>query len=224
MLDPFPPPPAWLRSFTEPYALQFNSPTLSDHIHEVIAAFAFYLVIHAVVSPLLSSILFPKSYNSLKPRTRLNWDIHVVSLVQSVVINAAALWVMYVDKERSEMSSSERVFAYTGACGLIQALAVGYFVYDLIVSVVYVRMFGIGMLFHAISALWVFSLGFVSCVLSISLIYSNIKMIVIYIYFDRNKSKLFHRDPSSTSMPQHLSSTSSQAHSSISTGSSTRST
>lgn len=93
----------------------------------------------------------------------MNWDIHVVSLVQSVVINAAALWVMYVDKERSQMSTGERVFAYTGACGLIQALAVGYFVYDLIVSVVYVRMFGIGMLFHAVSALWVFSLGFVSC-------------------------------------------------------------
>ena len=61
------------------------------------------------------------------------------------------------------MTSSERGFGYTGACGLIQALAVGYFVYDLIVSIVHVRMFGIGMLFHAISALWVFSLGFVSC-------------------------------------------------------------
>jgi hypothetical protein len=163
MLDPFPPPPAWLRSWIEPYALHWNSPTLSDHIHEVVASFAFYLVIHTVVSPLVSPILCPKSYKFLKPRTRVNWDIHVVSLVQSVVINAAALWVMYVDKERSQMSTGERVFAYTGACGLIQALAVGYFVYDLIVSVVYVRMFGIGMLFHAISALWVFSLGFVSC-------------------------------------------------------------
>jgi hypothetical protein len=164
MLDPFPPPPAWLRSLTEPFALYYNSPTLSEHIHEVIGAFVFYLVIHAVVSPWLSPILFPQSYNSLKPRTRLNWDIHVVSLVQSVVINAAALWVMYVDEERSAMSSGERVFGYTGACGLIQALAVGYFVYDLIVSVIYVRMFGIGMLFHAVSALWVFSLGFVSCI------------------------------------------------------------
>jgi hypothetical protein len=28
------------------------------------------------------------------------------------------------------MTSGERVFGYTGACGLIQALAVGYFVYD----------------------------------------------------------------------------------------------
>ncbi|KAJ5615526.1 hypothetical protein N7537_000640 [Penicillium hordei] len=160
MLDPFPPPPEWLRRFTEPYAIQLSSPTLADHIHEVIAAFAFYLFIHAVLSPWLSPILFAQSYNKLTPRTKLNWDIHVVSFVQSVVINAAALWVMYSDEERSSMTSGERVFGYTGACGLIQALAVGYFVYDLIVSIVHVRMFGIGMLFHAISALWVFSLGF----------------------------------------------------------------
>ncbi|CAG8007262.1 unnamed protein product [Penicillium salamii] len=160
MLDPFPPPPEWLRSFIEPYALYYNSPTLPDHIHEVVGAFVFYLVIHAVLSPWLSPILFPQSYKSLKPRTRLNWDIHVVSLVQSILINVAALWVMYVDRERSAMSSGERVFGYTGTCGLIQALAVGYFIYDMIVSVIYVRMFGIGMLFHAVSALWVFSLGF----------------------------------------------------------------
>ncbi|KAJ5774518.1 hypothetical protein N7457_009414 [Penicillium paradoxum] len=160
MLDPFPPPPEWLRSFVKPYLLPLNSPTLVDHIHEVIGAFAFYLFIHAVVSPVLSPILFARSYNKLTPRTKLNWDIHVVSLVQSIVINVVALWVMFFDEERKSMTSGERVFGYTGACGLIQALAVGYFVYDLIVSIVHVRMFGIGLLFHAVSALWVFSLGF----------------------------------------------------------------
>lgn len=185
MLDPFPPPPEWLRSFTEPYAIQLSSPTLADHIHEVIAAFAFYLFIHAVLSPWLSPILFPQSYNKLTPRTKLNWDIHVVSFVQSIVINAAALWVMYTDQERSSMTSGERVFGYTGACGLIQALAVGYFVYDLIVSIVHVRMFGIGMLFHAISALWVFSLGFVSCLSDLPDIdtISIKKTISIYAFF-----------------------------------------
>jgi len=110
----------------------------------------------------LSPILFPKHYPKLNARTRLNWDIHVVSLVQSVLINVAALWIMFVDTERGQMSTGERVFGYTGACGLIQALAVGYFIYDLIVSIVHVNMFGIGLLFHAVSALWVFSLGFVS--------------------------------------------------------------
>ncbi|KAJ5678722.1 hypothetical protein N7462_006966 [Penicillium macrosclerotiorum] len=160
MLDPLGPPPAWLQDFIKPYALKFNSPTLTEHIHEVIGAFIFYQFIHSVISPWLSPILFPRSYPALSARTKLNWDIHVVSLIQSVLINVLALWVMFVDKERSSMSSGERVFGYTGGCGLIQALAVGYFIYDLIVSAVHLQMFGIGMLFHAVSALWVFSLGF----------------------------------------------------------------
>ncbi|OQD69977.1 hypothetical protein PENDEC_c028G01182 [Penicillium decumbens] len=160
MLDPLGSPPAWLRDLVQPIALKLNSPTLAGHGHEVVLAFAFYQFIHSFLSPWLSPIIAPQSYPKLNARTKLNWDIHVVSLVQSVIICAAALWVMFVDDERWSMSSAERVFGYTGACGLIQALAVGYFLYDLIVSVVHIKMFGIGMLFHAISALWVFSLGF----------------------------------------------------------------
>lgn len=68
---------------------------------------------------------------------------------------------MFVDRERQSMSTAERVYGYTGASGLVQALATGYFMYDLIVSTLYVKLFGVGMLFHAISALWVFSFGFV---------------------------------------------------------------
>ena len=162
MLDPLGPPPAWLRRFVEPYAVSLSSPTLSEHIHEVFLAFAFYQFIHSYLSPWLSPILFPRSYTKLSARTKLNWDIHVVSLIQSVLINALALWIMFTDKERNSMSAGERVYGYTGACGLIQALAVGYFIYDIIVSTVYVRIFGIGVLFHAVSALWVFSLSFVS--------------------------------------------------------------
>ncbi|KAJ5909004.1 hypothetical protein N7495_001686 [Penicillium taxi] len=160
MLDPLGDAPAWLQSLAEPYTLRLNSPTLTQHIHEAILAFVFYLSVHYIVSPLLSPVLFPRSYPNLNPRTKLNWDIHAVSLIQSVIISGAALWVMFTDNERSSMTAGERVFGYTGACGLIQALALGYFVYDLIVSVRYFNLFGIGMLFHAISALWVFSLGF----------------------------------------------------------------
>jgi hypothetical protein len=46
-------------------------------------------------------------------------------------------------------------------------MGLGYFVYDLWITVQHLSMFGVGMLFHAISALTVFSFGFVSAVLSI---------------------------------------------------------
>ncbi|KAL3477904.1 TLC domain-containing protein [Aspergillus californicus] len=160
MLDPIPPPPEWLREAVEPWALRFNLPALADHSHEVGVVFVAYLFIHYVVSPWLSPKLFPDHYPKLNKRTKLNWDVHVVSLVQSTFINIIALWVLFVDDERRSMTSAERVFGYTGSCALISSLAVGYFVYDLIVSTIYLKMFGIGMFFHAVCALWVFSFGY----------------------------------------------------------------
>ena len=62
------------------------------------------------------------------------------------------------------MGEVERVHGYTGGGGLIQAFAGGYFLWDLVVTVQNLGVFGVGMLFHAISALCVFSLGFVSTV------------------------------------------------------------
>ena len=162
MLDPLSPPPKWLQSYTQPFADYLALPTLTPHIHEIFLSFAFYQIVQSVVSPWLSTVLFPKIYPHFPRRTRVNWDIHVVSLVQSSLINIIALWVMLVNEERRGMTSGERVYGYDGACGMVQALATGYFVWDLIVSTVHVKIFGVGLWFHAISALWVFSLGFVS--------------------------------------------------------------
>ncbi len=55
-----------------------------------------------------------------------------------------------------------RVWGYTGAGGMIQGFAAGYFLWDLMVSSMNVGVFGWGLLAHAVSALVVFSFGFVS--------------------------------------------------------------
>ena len=162
MLDPLPPVSEWLREWSTPLAEYLSLPSLPYHSHEVILAFAFYQFIQSVVSPKLSARLFPKFYPNFNKRTKLNWDIHVVSLVQSTLICIVALWVMYADEERKSMTAGERVYGYSGGCALIQAMAVGYFIWDLIISTRYINIFGIGLWFHAVSALWVFSLGFVS--------------------------------------------------------------
>lgn len=85
-------------------------------------------------------------------------------MLQSLLINTAALWVMFTDQERKDMNNSsvERIYGYTGASGLIQALATGYFLWDFVVSARYLKIFGPGILAHAVTALCVFSLGFVS--------------------------------------------------------------
>ncbi len=59
------------------------------------------------------------------------------------------------------MSAMERVYGYTGGCGMIQGLAAGYFLWDLVVTSRNVGIFGWGMWAHAVCALCVFSFGFV---------------------------------------------------------------
>jgi hypothetical protein len=54
-----------------------------------------------------------------------------------------------------------RVFGYTVTGGAVQGYATGYFIWDLIISVYYVEIMGLGFVAHAACALAVFSLGFV---------------------------------------------------------------
>ncbi|RVX73773.1 hypothetical protein B0A52_02663 [Exophiala mesophila] len=162
MRDPFPPPPQWLFDLCKPYAEALNLVSLPYHIHEVLFAFILYQSTQSIFSPILSNIFFPSIYQKLNRRTRVNWDVHVVSLLQSTLINGLALWVMWSDQERYDMQHSaiERIYGYTGASGMIQAFATGYFVWDIVVSTRYVRIFGPGIWAHAVTALAVFSLGF----------------------------------------------------------------
>lgn len=83
-------------------------------------------------------------------------------MVQSCLINTLAIWVMFVDTEMSNMEWEERIWGYTGGAGFIQALAAGYFLWDLVVTSINLDVFGLGTLAHAIAALLVYSLGFVS--------------------------------------------------------------
>ena len=64
----------------------------------------------------------------------------------------------------------ERIWGYTGTLGMVQALAAGYFLWDLVVSLWRVDVFGWGFVLHAFSALFVFGFGFVSLPLDFSVL------------------------------------------------------
>ncbi|KAF2874646.1 TLC domain-containing protein [Massariosphaeria phaeospora] len=161
MHDPFPiAPPALLVPYVERLAEYTSLKTLPLHFHELIFAFTLYHSIFRYISPAVSSYLFPRTYAALNARTKLSWDVHVVSFCQSTLVCTLALYVMWHDEERSDMNWQGKVWGYTGASGLVQAFAGGYFLWDLVVTARNVSIFGPGMLAHAISALFVFSLGF----------------------------------------------------------------
>ncbi|KAI5196822.1 hypothetical protein AUEXF2481DRAFT_5408 [Aureobasidium subglaciale EXF-2481] len=161
MRDPFPiPAPQWLASAVQPWADKLSLPTLPMHIHEIILALIFYQTINLVVAPVLSRRFFAQTYSSFNRRTRINWDVHVVSMVQSLLVNTTALWIIFYDDERNNMNWAGKIWGYDGALGFLQSLAGGYFIWDLFTCTYHIDIFGVGMLAHAISACTVFSLGF----------------------------------------------------------------
>lgn len=160
MRDPLT-PPAFLAKAAEPLANALSLRTLPSHGHEILLAFSIYEIVNRIVSPLLSARFFPNSYPQLSQKSKINWNVHFVSMVQSCFINSAALWVMFADTERGQMDATKRVWGYTGASGMVQGFSAGYFLWDLIASIQDVDVHGWGALIHAASALAVTCLGFV---------------------------------------------------------------
>lgn len=162
MFDPFFPPPGVIVASVKPLSDLLDLQTLPFHIHEVVIAFCFYTIVDNYGSQIISSRLFPKVYSSLSHRNKIGWNIHFVSFVQSTLICALALWVLWKDEERWRMDWKGRIWGYTGAGGLVQAFAMGYFLWDVMVSIVHLKALGLSSLIHAICALAVVGIGFVS--------------------------------------------------------------
>jgi len=148
------------QAFFQPFFDLFSLQSLSFHAHEILFVFAVYHTIFEYIAPPLSSVLLSKRYNNLSYESKLRWNMHCVSMVQSVGISGLALWTIFMDQERKNMNLEERIWGYTGAAGLVQALATGYFLLDLVVMVRYLKVFGLGMLAHASSCLLTYTLGF----------------------------------------------------------------
>ncbi|KAG0137930.1 hypothetical protein HOY82DRAFT_575813 [Tuber indicum] len=153
-----------LTQLVKPYAAKIGLHSLPFHIHQVIAAVVAYSLIYIVISPILSSI-FSETYRNFDKRTRVNWNVHVVSFIQSIFICALAIWAACNDPTRDAWSTDsvamlKRTFGHSKTQGAVQAYAEGYFIWDLFISAWHLDIFGLGFLAHAASAVMVFSLGF----------------------------------------------------------------
>ncbi|KAF2034933.1 DUF887-domain-containing protein [Setomelanomma holmii] len=159
MRDPIP-PPSLLVQLSEPFSEKFGLSTLPYHVHEILLGFLGYHFILYVLSPAISQLVCPGTYRGFNKRTRLNWDIHWVSMIQALFINTAALWVIFRDEERHAMDWRGRLWGYTPASGMVQGFAAGYFLWDLQISTQYLSIAGPSALLHAIGALAVTCIGF----------------------------------------------------------------
>lgn len=129
---------------------------LVAHWHEIVGSFLMYVLVQKL-SPMVCSRLFGKSYTQLNYKTKINFDIHVVSMVQCVVSVLALIpmWNHPTWKNR-ELDHASAVFAYYPYGAFVSSISVGYFLWDLVVCFKYMNLFGAGFLVHAVSALFVF--------------------------------------------------------------------
>ena len=136
--------------------------TMPYHAHQAIGACVCYFALFLVLSPVLSAHLVPSLYSTLPRRTRINWNVRVVSLIQATFICTCSIHVILADDSRIKMDAMDRLRAYSPMAGRVQAFAAGYFLWDLLVSLRHLRILGLGSLVHALSALLVTITGFVS--------------------------------------------------------------
>lgn len=162
MIYPVPFLPSWVTETAESFVASVRNSALSYHTNMVLLTIVFYQITQTYLSPFFSSCLFPSTYPSLSRKTKIKWDVNVVSLIQGCLINTLALWVRTIDRERAEMNTWERVYGYTGTTGIVHAIAAGYFIWDFAVMSRHLEIFGIGLLIHAIGSLWVILFAFVS--------------------------------------------------------------
>lgn len=160
MLDPIPVPPS-LRDAISPLTNLLHLHTLPLHIHELILSYIFYTFLNAFLAPRLSAYLLPTPYAKFPPRTKLLWNIHVTSFVNSTFVSVAALYVLFADRDRLSDTWEQRMWGYTGLGGMVQGFGAGYFVWDVQVCAANLDLLGVTDLLHAVVSLSIAILGFV---------------------------------------------------------------
>ncbi|CEP24582.1 unnamed protein product [Cyberlindnera jadinii] len=131
----------------------YTHQTLDNHIHELVACILFYHAIY-LSSSVLAPMVFAETFRTLPRKTRIDFNIHVVSMIQSVLI-----LFLIIPLFTDPVLVNDRVFGYTPYCGFVTTAALGYFIWDAIISLVYVNYFGVSFLVHGVVSACVFYIG-----------------------------------------------------------------
>jgi hypothetical protein len=140
-----------------------NLPGLPPHIPLVILSALFYQVVYSLVAPGLWYFLEVFNPNSKTRKvTRSLWYINIVSIAQSAINTALAIYLLSHSEFRHGLTAQERILGYHKETARALAVSMGYFVFHLGSAWVQRGYHGMFMFFHAICALFAVSLGFVS--------------------------------------------------------------
>lgn len=140
-----------------PFPIEDSDNHLLNHWHEIAFMFVFYLTVQ-LLTPSVCTRYLGNTYTSLNERTRINFDIHVVSMIQCFISlgTLTPMWYneFYVNRVEDPHGS---MFGYFPYGGFVASCAIAYFIWDTYVCLRYYSSFGMSFLFHGLAALFVFS-------------------------------------------------------------------
>lgn len=120
-----------IKDWVTPYAQSVYLPYMPDHIMAILRSMLLWWSVQ-LLSHGVSPYLFPKTFAKMPTRTRISWDLHVVSLVHSLIIGPVMLYYFVNLNEQTD-----RLFGYDYTLGQMYAISLGYFLWDVIVSLRY---------------------------------------------------------------------------------------
>ncbi|EGN95539.1 hypothetical protein SERLA73DRAFT_186601 [Serpula lacrymans var. lacrymans S7.3] len=142
----------YVRELSKPLADITGVPNISQHADVILVSCLCFTFVRLVLSPILSTVFFPISYGQTGKRAKHNWDVHVVSLVNAVVIIYLAGRCLNIP-----ILDEDRAFGWHDEACFVQAVACGYFLWDSADSLIHFT--DIGFVFHGFSCLAIYGLG-----------------------------------------------------------------
>ncbi|CEH17340.1 uncharacterized conserved protein [Ceraceosorus bombacis] len=130
-----------LAEWATPYAIQAGLPLLPAHLSTIIRSLALWTTLQ-LLSSLVSPYIFPDTYPKLKRSTRISWDVHFVALVHAAIITPLCGKVWWDVYQQGGLNGTHplalrRVYGYTFEAGQVYAIAIGYFIWDTVVSILF---------------------------------------------------------------------------------------
>lgn len=129
---------AALVKWAQPFCTQYGFKHLAPYLPTVLASLSFWLSLQ-YLSAKVSPRLFPQTFANLRHSTKVSWHVHFVALAHACIITPMAARMWYKVYEQGGMEGNHplarnRTYGFDHEAAQVYAVALGYFVWDLVVS------------------------------------------------------------------------------------------
>jgi hypothetical protein len=127
--------------------------SLPLHAGQIVTAAFIYFAIQNILSPFISTILFPQQYPKFDRRTKVLWNVGVVKMIKAPLNCFMCLVAMVKGMKTAHAITMEgRVWGYWSRGSSVQAIATGFYVFEILISIQYFDVLGLRTFLHAVAS------------------------------------------------------------------------